>query len=89
MASAQTQRSSAPIVILSDSDSDAELSQPTAASSQHATQPRKRPSAAAGGKAAKGPRVSKCEDCGAMCIVHSDKPPSNFGRNVSTWQLSR
>ena len=84
MASTQMQRSTAPILILSDSDSDVEISSSTPASLQHAAQPRKRPAAAAGGNHARGPRVSKCEGCGAMCIVQVDRTPSNFGRNVSS-----
>ena len=79
MASASINVVSAPIIILSDSDSDAEGK----SVSQRATQPQKRSAISASGKIAKGPRYSKCQDCKSIWAVQVDQTPSNFGRKVN------
>jgi hypothetical protein len=70
---------SVPIIILSDSDSDAEGH----SVSQRATQPLKRSATSASGNSAKGPRYSNCRDCNSKCAVQVDQTPSNFGRKVN------
>jgi hypothetical protein len=70
---------SVPIIILSDSDSDAE----DHSVSQRATQPQKRSATSASGNTAKEPRYSNCRDCNSKCVVQVDQTLSNSGRKVN------